>query len=249
MDKQLVAADLDDLLPNYVTFTIVITNVGVSTIDVLPLLDQYDPYYLSFVWAEPMPNEPADDGLLTWYDLTGPAPYGFGQNLAPGESFHITTVFSVVHDITTTVNTAIVSGPLDVYNNPANEPRDGEPIRNVPTAVGLLYFRVGAIVGQSVRLEWATAVEVDNFGFKLYRASVDDFSRATAIAFVPSEARGGGATYAHTDTVPYAGVWWYWLADVDTSGRETLHRPVSAAVGAAVLPYRVYLPLVLRGGP
>jgi uncharacterized repeat protein (TIGR01451 family)/fimbrial isopeptide formation D2 family protein len=246
LDKQLVSADLDEVLPNYVTFTIVITNVGVSTIDVLPLFDQYDPYYLSFVWAEPMPDEPADDGLLTWYDLTGPAPNGFGRDLAPGESFRITTVFSVVHDITTTVNTAYVQGPYDVYDNPANEPRDDEVIVNIPTAVELLYFRVGGTVGPQVRLEWATAVEINTFGFRLYRAPVADFARAEAVAFVPSEARGGGATYVYTDTVPYDGTWWYWLADVDTSGGETVHGPVRAVVGPAALPYRFYLPLVLR---
>jgi len=250
LDKQLVSADLDDVFPNYVTFTIVITNVGISTIDVLPLLDAYDPYYLSFAWAEPMPDEPADDGLLTWYDLTGPAPNGFGRNLAPGESFRITTVFSVVHDITTTtVNTAYVQGPYDVYDNPANEPRDDEVIVNIPTAVELLYFRVGGTVGPQVRLEWATAVEINTFGFRLYRAPVADFARAEAVTFVPSEARGGGATYVYTDTVPYDGAWWYWLADVDSQMRETLHGPVRAVVGAAALPYRVYLPLVLRSGP
>jgi uncharacterized repeat protein (TIGR01451 family)/fimbrial isopeptide formation D2 family protein len=246
LDKQLVSADLDEVLPNYVTFTIVITNVGISTIDVLPLLDAYDPYYLSFVRAEPMPDEPADDGLLTWYDLTGPAPNGFGRNLAPGESFRITTVFSVVHDITTTVNTAYVQGPYDVYDNPANEPRDDEVIVNIPTAVELLYFRVGGTAGPQVRLEWATAVEINTFGFRLYRAPVADFARKEAVAFVPSEARGGGATYVYTDTVPYDGTWWYWLADVDTSGGETVHGPVRAVVGTAALPYRVYLPLVLR---
>ena len=249
LDKQLVAADLDEVLPNYVTFTIVITNIGVSAIDVLPLVDQYDPYYLSFFWAEPYPEEDADDGLLTWYDLTGPAPHGFERNLAPGESFRITTVFRVVHDITTTVNTAYVEGPYDVYDNPANEPRDDEVITNIPTAVELLYFRVGRTLGMQVRLEWATAVEIDTFGFRLYRAPVADFARAQAVAFVPSEARGGGATYVYTDTVPYDGTWWYWLADVDTSGGETVHGPVRAVVGTAALPYRVYLPLMLRSGP
>ncbi|MGQ9804109.1 MAG: hypothetical protein ACUVSH_09770, partial [Anaerolineae bacterium] len=248
LDKQLVAFDTDELLPNYVTFTIIITNIGVSTIDVLPLVDVYDPYYLSFVTAEPYPEEDADDGRLTWHDLTGPAPNGFGRDLAPGESFQVTTVFSVVHDITTTVNTAIVEGPYDIYNNPANEPRDDEPIVNVPTAVELLYFRVGQVgnLPYQVRLEWATAVEIDNFGFRLYRAPVEDLARATAIGFVPSAARGGGAVYTYDDTVPYSGVWWYWLADVDTAMRETLHGPVRAGVEAALLPYRVYLPLVLR---
>jgi uncharacterized repeat protein (TIGR01451 family) len=247
LDKQLMAFDTDLLAPNYVTFTIVITNVGISTIDVLPLLDAYDPYYLRFVRAEPMPNVISDSqGLLTWYDLTGPAPYGFGRDLAPGESFRITTVFRVVHDITTTVNTAIVSDAIDVYDNPANRAKDDEPISNVPTAVELLYFRIGGISGRDVRLEWATAVEIDNFGFWLYRAPVEDFARAERIGFVPSQARGGGAIYSYTDTVPQEGIWWYWLADVDTSGKETLHGPVRAIVGTSFLPYRIYLPLVLR---
>ncbi|MFN3929026.1 MAG: hypothetical protein ACK4OK_05265, partial [Thermoflexus sp.] len=245
LDKQLVAVDLDNEFPNYVTFTIVITNVGISAIDVLPLVDQYDPFYLSFVWADPMPNT-IGNGTLIWNDLTSLPPYGFGYNLAPGESFLITTVFSVVRDITTTVNTAIISGPVDVYNNPANEPRDDEPIQNVPTAVELLYFRVGGVSGREVRLEWATAVELDNFGFRIYRAPVKDFTRAEEIAFVPSQARGGGVTYSYTDTVPYEATWWYWLADVDTSGRETRHGPARAEVGIAAWRYRIYLPLVLR---
>ncbi len=246
VDKQLVAADLDDLLPNYVTFTIVITNIGISTIDVLPLLDQYDPYYLSFVWAEPYPEEDADDGLLTWYDLTGPAPYGFGRNWrrASPSSSPPSSAWSTTSR--PTVNTAVVTDVTDVYDNPANEDGDDEVIVDIPTAVELLYF-VGRVDNPPhVRLEWATAVEIDNFGFRLYRAPVADFARAEEIAFVPSEARGGGATYVYNDTVPYAGDWWYWLAEVDTSGRETLHGPVRAAVGAAALPYRVYLPLVLR---
>ncbi|MCS7287462.1 MAG: DUF11 domain-containing protein, partial [Anaerolineae bacterium] len=67
VDKKLVAADLDDIFPNYVTFTILITNTGISVIDRLPLVDSYDPNVLSFVTATVYPNEPADDGLLTWY--------------------------------------------------------------------------------------------------------------------------------------------------------------------------------------
>ncbi|MCS7287475.1 MAG: hypothetical protein NZ653_10135, partial [Anaerolineae bacterium] len=157
LDKQLVGADLDEVAPNYVTFTILITNTGVSPIDRLPLVDQYDPAVLSFVTATIHPNEPNDDGLLTWYDLTGPAPHGFGQNLAPGESFRITTVFRVIQNITVTLNVVTVPNPVDIYNNPANSPRDDEEIRNVPTAVELLYFRVAEVRGQQVRLEWATA--------------------------------------------------------------------------------------------
>ncbi len=250
--KQLAGYDRDDVAPNYVTFTIAITNVGVSVIDVLPLLDQYDPYYLSFVWAAPMPDRPEDDGLLTWYDLTAPPPSGyngFGRNLAPGEAFNIITVFTVAHDITTTYNSAAVGDAIDVYQNPTNRPTDTVPIVNTPTAVELLYFRVDGITGQRVRLAWATAVEIDNLGFNLYRADVDEPGRASVIHFEPAAAMGGrlGATYVYTDTVPSDGVWWYWLADVDTQGGETRSTPtgVRAEVSAA-LRYRIYLPVVVK---
>jgi len=224
----------------------------VSVIDVLPLLDQYDPYYLSFVWAAPMPDRPEDDGLLTWYDLTAPPPSGyngFGRNLAPGEAFNIITVFTVAHDITTTYNSAAVGDAIDVYQNPTNRPTDTVPIVNTPTAVELLYFRVDGITGQRVRLAWATAVEIDNLGFNLYRADVDEPGRASVIHFEPAAAMGGrlGATYVYTDTVPSDGVWWYWLADVDTQGGETRSTPtgVRAEVSAA-LRYRIYLPVVVK---
>jgi len=123
---------------------------------------------------------------------------------------------------------------------------------NIPTAVELLYFRVDKVSGKQVHLAWATAVEIDNFGFNLYRAPVNDFSRAHLIHFEPSAIGGSGpgATYGYMDTVPSNGVWWYWLADLDTQGHETRHAPVSAAVGLdALLPHRIYLPLITKGPP
>ncbi|HLF24848.1 MAG TPA: SdrD B-like domain-containing protein [Anaerolineae bacterium] len=117
------------------------------------------------------------------------------------------------------------------------------------TAIELLYFRVNGISQPQVQLGWATAAEIDNFGFNLYRASNNDFSRAELIHFEPSAIQGSGpgATYAYTDTVPTNGAWWYWLADVDTQAREILHGPVSASLDpTAALPYRLYLPIVVK---
>jgi len=155
----------------------------------------------------------------------------------------------VVQDIITTTNTAVVSDSTDIFDNPANDDDDSEILNDVPTAVELLYFRVKSIQGQQVSLAWATAVEVDNFGFNLYRGASDDFSRAEWIHFEPSAVKGNGveATYVYADSVPTDGVWWYWLADFDTQGRETVHPPVSAVVQTdALWPRHVYLPIVVK---
>ena len=115
-----------------------------------------------------------------------------------------------------------------------------------PLAVELLYF-VADRNGETVVLQWATAQEVDNYGFNLYRASVDDFTQAELIHFEPSAIRGGivsGATYRYLDTPALYGKWWYWLADIDTHGVQTLYNP-SVAI-ALQLQFQVYLPRMVR---
>ena len=60
--------------------------------------------------------------------------------------------------------------------------------------------------------------------------------------------RRAGATYVYVDTVPSDGVWWYWLADVDTRGNKTRSAQATASVGVNVaLPYKVYLPILMKG--
>jgi hypothetical protein len=124
-----------------------------------------------------------------------------------------------------------------------------ETLLAVPTAVELLYFRAEPLNGQSVRLEWATEVEVDNFGFNLYRANKYDLQAASLIHFEPAVSDGAsGATYVFLDTTSESGLWWYWLADLDTQGRETFHQPVSTFVpsnsGSSNL---FYLPTIWYG--
>jgi len=251
LSKHLVGFDTDIWLPNFVTFTIFITNVGISTIDVLPLHDLYDPFYLHFASAFPVMPDMVDNvtGQVVWFDLTTAAPHGFGRNLLPGEAFSLTTVFTVVNDITVPVtNTAIVSDAIDVYDNVPPDDQDEAVIIDIPTAVDLLYLRAVGLA-EGIRLEWATAVEINNFGFILYRATEPDFTRASEIVFVPSACRGNlcGAAYDYLDTaVDPDAVYWYWLADVDTSGVTTLHGPVSGRIAGAALPNRIFLPLVLR---
>lgn len=127
---------------------------------------------------------------------------------------------------------------------PSPTPTSTPTATNTPpaTAVELLYFVAGRH-GETVVLQWATAQEIDNYGFNLYRAPIDDFTRAELIHFEPSAIRGGtgsGTTYSYLDTPPVDGRWWYWLADIDTHGIQTLYNP-SIAI-ARQTNFQVYLP-------
>jgi hypothetical protein len=105
-----------------------------------------------------------------------------------------------------------------------------------PTAVELLYFRVERPAGGDVTLSWATAAEIDNLGFYIYRGSTLNLGDAKRIHFEP--AGGAGHTYSYTDS-PGAGTWFYFLSDIDTHGVETFHLP---SLQGAMFSY-IYLPL------
>ena len=113
-----------------------------------------------------------------------------------------------------------------------------------PTAVELLYF-MASRNGPTVVLTWATAEEIDNYGFNLYRAPVDHFAQAELIHFEPSKVKdgtGSGATYQYLDTPPSQDAWWYWLADIDTHGIGALFDS-SVAIDPE-LQFKVNLPWI-----
>ncbi len=119
-----------------------------------------------------------------------------------------------------------------------------------PTAVELLYFRVDHASAGTVTLSWATAAEIDNFGFRLYRAPSENWDQAVQVRFVPSSVRasGGqtGATYTVTDYAPGSGPWWYWLVDVSVTGVERVHAPVTTAFGGTGGLHQLFLPAIRR---
>ena len=242
VEKLVIGQDRDADPPNYVTFTISISNVGSSNIAVLPLLDRYDTDYLKFRDATPYPEDAINDGLLTWYDLTGLAPYGFRRDLPLGEAFVITTVFEMVNT-GPTINTAIVTGAKDENGYPADDVEDDELIDATP--IELLYFRAVA-QEPAVRLEWATAAEVHVIAFRIYRAVGTNLSSAQPIAYIP--AAGPYSTYSHLDRdVILNQAYWYWLAEVSSDHSEPeIYGPVWGGVGLHVWPYRLYLPLLQK---
>jgi hypothetical protein len=218
-----------------------------------------------------------DDVLVATTQTAGDGTYYF-TNLTDGDpdvDIAPNTQFQIRLDTTQSMLTGL---QLTVPNNdgtPNGDSRDsdGTPVGNdaiityttggpgqnnhtldfgfsqIPTAVTLLYWRIGAVSGEAVSLEWATATEVDNFAFAIYRAPSNDFAQASLIHVAPSQipgGTGGGASYRYEDVAPGPGPRWYWLADVDTRGRQTLHPAVTTAAGITGYAPRVYLPLVLR---
>jgi len=214
------------------TYTLNLTNNGPMSAT-LVLTDVLPPDHF-YVAGSGVPSEPdvISADALVWQDL-GP--------VEADASLAVTYQVTVTPGISGTfLNASEVYGvcPCGV----------GMTRAEIPTAAELLYFHATAMSGRSVRLEWATSVELDNFGFNLYRAALADRSAADLVGFVPSGAHGGGATYVYEDILPADGLWWYWLSDVDTSGRETFHGPVSVGVGANVWQREVFLPVLLRQG-
>lgn len=122
---------------------------------------------------------------------------------------------------------------------------------NVITEVDLVAFNAHP-QENGILVEWETASEKDNLGFNLYRATSPEGERTKLNAtLIPSFSPGGnlGATYTYTDTFDLQPntVYYYWLEDLDMSGKLTLHGPVSTQSQGMLLPFRIFLPSI-RGG-
>ncbi len=114
------------------------------------------------------------------------------------------------------------------------------PTLSVQASVDLLYFR--AVPGSdSITLEWATAQELDNLGFNLYRSLTSEFDDAEPLnsALIPGNTGSPtGASYEWVDEeVEIGTTYTYWLEDIDINGVPTLHDPDSATVtGGGSIP-------------
>jgi uncharacterized repeat protein (TIGR01451 family) len=218
------------------TYTLVYTNNGPFDAQQVYITDTF-PVSVTFTgdssqpvgWSGPVQAE-GPPVTLTWYTPT----------LSVGASGQIVyTVIAAPRVPSHITNTVCINTTTPDFNTKNN-------CNYEPTSVQMLYFRAKSLSG-SVLLEWETAWEVDTYGFSLLRSANDRIEEAIEIAFVPAAGRGGsGATYGYRDRRLEIGpVYSYWLVEVDTSGRRTVYRSVTAAAFPGP-PYRAYLPLVWR---
>ncbi len=108
-----------------VQFQVVVTNTGQTTLAYIPLLDLFDTACLEFVPKASPPESTEYPGIIEWEDLT----LSNGADLPPGQAFTTTMTFQVVGPpspaVTASgVNTATVSGALDVNGYPAPDGQD-----------------------------------------------------------------------------------------------------------------------------
>jgi hypothetical protein len=103
-------------------------------------------------------------------------------------------------------------------------------ISQVTTMVELMSFTATAL-DAAVDLAWQTGSELNNLGFNLYRSSSADgpYERINTEVIPGLGSSPEGASYPYGDRGLTNGVtYFYKLEDIDTTGKTTLHGPVSA---------------------
>lgn len=237
-----------------VTYTVEFINSYTQTVYLLQITDTLDPgiEYMGMVLnvSDILPSNSTisptipSTGILRWYSIPFPNSTS-SYAIPPLESIFL-------------VYTATVTDTLGLYDNtvlgvigqeivgPASATVQVVP----PTAVDLLYFLVGQ-QGQHILLSWATAVEFDNFGFRILRSSTGNLAEAVEIAFIPGQGHGqnSGSNYTYLDQSADADeTYTYWLVDVDFFGVETIHGPetitLSSTAGGG--DFTLFLPLIVK---
>jgi hypothetical protein len=115
----------------------------------------------------------------------------------------------------------------------------GDPALSVPNsnplALELALFEAIA-EEQQIRIRWETVSEFENLGFNLYRSQEAEVPGVLLNdELIPSQAPGSGQGFSYQWQASRDDVLnetYYWLADVDVHGVETLHGPVRAIFDA-----------------
>ncbi len=107
------------------TFRINVVNTGNTKLTVVHLHDAFDTVHLDYDSATTTPNVVNEaGGTLDWNDLTGAAPYGFNQDLLPGQQFTVTVTFdaALANGLTPVLNTANIITSTTKDENDRNPP-------------------------------------------------------------------------------------------------------------------------------
>jgi len=254
-----------------VKFSITITNTGKTWISTLPMQDSYNNTYLTYgfggTFATPDTFDHVNDGVLNWTDLTAASPYGFGADIAPGETKTVLISFTARAD-TSALGLSGVANTVDVSNVvvdpdgptgplPPKAPPlpTGTTTANVaiytPTGVTFEWFDA-VVESDGVLVNWRTASETGIVGFNVLRQpdGATGFATVNAELLVAEHAgRNLGAAYAFRDTGLLPGAYSYRVEVSKLDGSTEPYGRVEVIVLApapAGPGLRLWLPLVSR---
>lgn len=123
--------------------------------------------------------------------------------------------------------------PSSPPNGFLSDSRPNLTLNVTPTLVELLYFRAQGL-HDFVRLEWATAAEIDSAGFHLWRRETKSsvFVRITDYLIPSVGSSFWGAKYEYEDIDLEPGrIYCYKLEEIGDGGFSTFYGPVSARLG------------------
>ena len=165
-------------------------------------------------------------------------------------TFRVTINDPLPEDVGVVTNQGVITGsnfdPVYTDDPVTVTPDDPTHIYVLPpTAVSLVWRDGWFNADGTVTIAWATVAEDNNAGFNIYRSAHEDGAEAEMVAFVPSQATGtapdGGWQYRYTESTPDAGLWRYWVVDVDLSG--------GVRAMASTTPITALAPKMLLGLP
>jgi hypothetical protein len=117
-----------------------------------------------------------------------------------------------------------------------------------PLPIQLSSFTARVTGANSIRLEWETMTELNNYGFEVQKS----FSQSGNYATIPNSfVPGHGTTiephsYGFTDTVESRGLYWYRLKQIDLDGTAHYSDGISASILSNVNGGNLTLPFALH---
>jgi uncharacterized repeat protein (TIGR01451 family) len=207
----------------FITYRLTVTNNGPATATNVTINDPL-PGTVGLVSA--VPSIGACSGTTTISCTLG--------TLAVGNSQFVDVIVQA-NATGTVTNTATVTR-TEVDSVPSN---DSSTANTTVLAVTLVRLRDFTVTQEkkNVQIAWQTSFESDNLGFNLYREVAGQQTKINkyliaGTALISRKHDGeSGHVYRYNDKADEGTFAQYWLEDVDTAGRHTMHGPVSAIAG------------------
>ncbi len=237
------ASSTSAMVGTNVSYTITLTNNGPSDASGVIVTDQW-PAGLAFVSATASQGS-FNSSTYVWDVGT----------VTNGANATLTIIAQVMQAIPIT-NSAQVSAadqpdPNSIPGNNSSIENDQAQVDIIgrPTAIHLSRFTASTGTN-GVLLAWETSLEVNTWGFQIYRSASGERADAVLITDRLILARGrsqAGSQYTWLDQTAVPGqAYSYWLLEVETDGTPAEYGPASTARPAQDREYSIVLPLVVK---